>query len=74
MLTSLHGPPGIESSCDLDEEQQKDPELQQLRQFLEFGILPTDEATARSLASQALNFTKVDNVLYYMDSKRRGHR
>ena len=60
----------MESPCDLDE----DPELQQLRQFLEFGILPTDEATARSLASQALNFTKVDNVLYYMDSKRRGHR
>ena len=41
-----------------------------MRQFLEFGILPADGETARSLAAQALNFTMVDNVLYYVDVGR----
>ena len=42
-----------------------------MRQFLEFGILPADGETARSFATQALNFTMVDNVLYYVDGKTR---
>ena len=72
--TLLHSPPGDESPCDLDVEQQKDPELCRMRQFLEFGILPAEGEAARSLAAQALNFTMVDNVLYYVDGKNRGHR
>ena len=69
--TLLHSPPGDESPCDLDVEQQKDPELCQMRQFLEFGILPAEGEAARSLAAQALNFTMVDNVLYYVDGNNR---
>ena len=45
-----------------------------MRQLLEFEILPADGETARSLAAQALNFTMVDNVLYYVDAKKGGHR
>ena len=67
--TLLHSSPGDESPCDLDTEQQKDPELRHMRKFLEFGILPADGETARSL-----NFTMVDNVLYYVDGRKGGHR
>ena len=76
-MTSPHystAHPGDESPCDLDVEQQKDPELCRMRQFLEFGILPAEGEAAKSLAAQALNFTMVDNVLYYVDGKNRGHR
>ena len=72
--TLLHCSPGDESPCDLDTEQQKDPELSHIRQLLEFGILPAYGETARSLAVQALNFTMVDNVLYYVDGRKGGHR
>ena len=72
--TLLHDSPGEESPCNLYAEQEKDPELRQLRQFLEFAILPADDGAARSLAAQALNFTIVDNVVYYEDGKRGGHR
>ena len=51
-------------------EQEKDSELHQLRQFLEFGILPEDDTVARAVAAQAVNFTIVDSVLYFMDRKR----
>ena len=66
--------PGEESSCLLDTEQEKDPELRQLRQFLEFGILPADDHSARRVAAQALSFTMVDNILYHVDGKRGGLR
>ena len=72
--TLLQSSPGDESPCDLPKEQQKNPDLRQLRQFLEFGILPEDEGSAKSVAAQALHFTVVDNVLYYVDGRKGGHR
>ena len=72
--TLLQSSPGDESPCDLPKEQQKDPDLRQLRQFLEFGILPEDEGIAKSVAAQALHFTVVDDVLYYVDGRKGGRR
>ena len=75
ITTLLQDSPGEDTPCDFDKEQEKDPELRQLRQFLQFGILPDNEIAARTIAAQALNFEIVDNLLYYMDKKRGGrHR
>ena len=74
ITTLLQDSPREDTPCDFDKEQEKDPELCQLRQFLQFGILPDDEVAARTIAAQALNFEIVDNLLYYMDKKRGGRR
>ena len=66
--TLLQDTPREESPCDLETDQQKD--LRRIRQFLEFGILPADDAAARSLAVQALNFSIVDGILYFVDGKK----
>ena len=66
--------PGEDSLGDFHLEQEKDSELQHLRQFLEYGILPAEEKEARKLAAQALSFVIVDNVLYFVDAKGRGRK
>ena len=72
--TLLHESLGVDLPCNLDVEQQKDQHLCQLRQLLEFGVLPADDGATRALAAQAVNFTIVDNILYYVDGKREGNR
>lgn len=71
--TLLQDISGRDSLCDLDIEQEKDSELRQLRHFLQFGTLPESDVTARSVAAQAIDFELVDNILYYIDRKRRGN-
>lgn len=65
----LSAPPGEESLSEFHREQNKDPTLQRIRVFLDYGILPTNDKEARKLAYQALNFAVVDNVLYFVDAK-----
>jgi hypothetical protein len=55
-------------------EHNNDPELQSLRQFLEYGILPADKKEARKLAAQGLNFVIVDNALNFVDAKGGGQK
>lgn len=70
----LDAAPGQESQSDFKVEQQKDPELNRLRRFLEYGALPENEREVRGIAAQALNFTIIDDVLYYVDAKGGGRK
>ena len=70
----LEAPSGRDSPCDFHVEQDKDLELQRLRQCVEYGILPEDERDARRVAAQALEFAVVDGVLYFVDAKRGGKK
>lgn len=52
------------------EEQQKDHQLKDIIRFLDINELPSDDKQARKIAAQQSMFAIVDNVLYYVDSKR----
>lgn len=58
--------------CDFHIQQQKDPGGWKLQQCLEFGILPADEQEARTGAVQVLNTAIVEDLLYFVESKRGG--
>ena len=62
------------SPDDFSKEQQKDPELRCLYLCLQYGILPEDEWLAKRVATQALNFTVIDDVLHYLDSRGGGRK
>ena len=51
-------------------EQLKDPEILELKDFLSRGIVPTDEHRARKLAAEAPLFAVVDDIVYFLDSKK----
>ena len=68
----LDAAPGFDSPSELHVEQENDPELHPIRQFLKYGILPPDEQEARSLAAQATKLTIVDDILYFVDGKKSG--
>jgi len=70
----LHVSLGEDSLSKFHMEQEKDLELQCLRQFIEYGILPADEKKLRKLVAQALNFVIIDNVLYFVDTKGGGRK
>ena len=52
------------------EEQQKDPQLKDIIQFLNTDELPSDVKQAKKIATQQSMFAVVDNVLNYVDSKQ----
>ena len=70
----LESPPGEESLSDFHMEQQLDSELKHLYQCLKYGLLPAEEQEARTIAARALHFTIIDDVLYFLDTKRGGRR
>ncbi len=51
-------------------EQSRDPEVQELKHFLEKQELPTDEERARHIMMQSSLFALMDDVLYYLDPKQ----
>ena len=55
-------------------EQQKDPELRNMYDFLEAGTLPSSEQDAKETAAQAPSFTLIDKVLYFVDLKGDGRK
>ena len=56
------------------EEQMKDAELKRICEYLKSGILPEDKEGAKKIAAQAPIFTIVDEVLYFVDSKRQNRK
>ena len=55
-------------------EQEKDPEIVQLRQFLSQGQLPEDAQRASKIAAQAPSFALLDGIVYFIDPKRGNQR
>ena len=55
------------------QEQKKDTQLRQLIDYIENGILPDSDKDSR-IVSQALNFTIIDKVLYFLDHKKPARR
>ena len=73
----LHRPPLVtasETTAHYSQEQEKDPEILELRQFLSQEQLPDDLQRARKIAAQALSFALLDNIVYFIDSKRNNQR
>ena len=54
-----------------EEEQRRDPDVQEIIRFLEDEELPLDSKRATKIATQQSLFTLVDKVLYYIDPKRK---
>ena len=52
-------------------EQQRDPMVKELSQFLSSGKLPENETRARKMALQSSMFSLVDGVVYHIDHKTR---
>ena len=50
-------------------EQQKDPALKEIIEFLRNGKLPEDSTSAKKLSAQESLFALVNNVLYYIDPR-----
>ena len=65
----LQADPAIGECSDLPSEQQKDPELKIIIDFLEEDKLPEDPVQARKLAAQEPQFSLIGGVLYYVDSR-----
>ena len=53
------------------EEQAKDTALIQIRNYLDTGELPDDHEQTRRLVARASSFTIINNLLHYVDLKRR---
>ena len=72
----LQQPPvtDIPASVHYSQEQAKDSEILQLRQFLSHGGLPDCPDLARKIAAQAHSFTLVDDIVYLIDAKSNNQR
>jgi len=64
----------VTSASGFSVEQQKDPTLKQMYDYLQQGSLPDDERTAKKISAQAMNFAVVDDVLYLIDPKQQGRK
>lgn len=70
----LQSPPAgtaSDSKAHYSRKQKIDPEIMELRQFLSQGQLPEDAQRARKIAAQAPSFTLLDNIVHFIDSKRK---
>ena len=56
------------------EQQQKDPELRVMIQFLDEGKLPEDLGHARKLVIQEQQFSLIDKILYYVDHQHNNRK
>ena len=70
----LHQPPEADFSVqpaaeELAHEQEKDPDVRALLDYLKDGSLPSDEKHAQKLVRQASLFTVANGILYYLDPK-----
>ena len=65
--------PGLGQS-DFHQEQRKDPGLKKLCDFLEDGTLPDGDKEAKKIAAQALHFSIIDRILYFVDPKGPGRK
>ena len=65
---------GRDVTTELADEQKNNPEVGELKKFLEQGSLPADSVKARKMALQQALFAVVDGVVYYIDPKRANRR
>ncbi len=73
----LEKEPSSEVSAKPDEfgtQQQMDPQVDEMYQFLQHGKLPSDEQRARKITAQGSAFGLLDEILYYLDSKHGNRR
>lgn len=72
--TSGYGPRGRATrkgeEDSLEERQWKDPALLPVIQYLENGVLPTDERKAREIGLTHSWYTVVDKVLYHIENDK----
>ena len=62
-------PAALGSAGDFKQEQLKDPEILEMKDYISKGIVPADE---RKVVAQAPLFAVVDGTLYFLESKRGG--
>jgi len=74
ITTLLQADPVDKPTTALQEDQRRDPDLLELVRYMEEGILPADQQKARKLVLQAQTFVILDDILYYVDSKRGNQR
>ena len=55
-------------------EQQKDPSLKEIIDFLQDGTLPEDSSRARKLSAQESLFALVGGILYYIDARHNNRK
>jgi len=51
-------------------DQEKDPWIKEMLEYLKNGDLPDDQTRARKIATQGPLFAVIDGVLHYIDHKR----
>ena len=59
------------SGCDIRDEQERDPAVKEIKEYLTSGVLPRDQTRARRLVLQASHFSLIDGVLYHKEPKTR---
>lgn len=64
----------IHDVASFGEEQEKDPEVSGIRQFVQTGKLPLDEEWARRIVLQCSQFTVADGIVYFLDPKKEHRR
>ena len=53
--------------CDISLQQKNDPNLQSIIAYLQQGRLPTVGKEAQRVVSEALHFSVVDDILYFVN-------
>ena len=66
----LEMPPSSIRNSDFATEQRRDPNLEQVINFLVAGNLPSEEKTARQIILQKSLFTIQQDILYYVDPRQ----
>ena len=68
--------PALETDVEskIESEQMRDPELQKLMAYLESSELPSQPKEAQKVVTQALHFSKIDGILYFVDQKAGGRK
>ena len=75
MAEQFSGFPGGSPTTDsFAVEQQKDPRVREIFDFVERRILPTEDAKAWKITLQESLYTIVGGILYYVDSRSRKHK
>lgn len=55
--------------CSLGDEQEEDPEIKEIIDYLKGTKLPQDDKRAKALVLRADKFVTVDGILYFLDGK-----
>ena len=73
-LLKMTQPPAPASICEFHLEQQKDPKVKELYDYVEKGEVPKDGQQAKKVCGQAMHFAVIDDILYFIDSKQQGRK